>query len=95
MDATTGDLMTIHDLAARWDVSTATAKKHVRRRQVPFIQIGGRAADLQINWSAVRFLRSAVAQWEEDSQRVFEEPDPAAKAKPAAGSGKYKYVKMR
>jgi hypothetical protein len=88
------ELLTIHDLADRWGVSVDKAKKHVRRKQVPFVEIGT-AADMQVNWRAVRFRLSAVVKWEEESQRVFEEPDPSVKAGTTPGPGRYKFVKMR
>jgi len=87
------ELMTIRDLAERWGVSVDTAKKHVRRRGVPFFQIGT-DADMLVNWKTARFRLEAVRQWEQQSERVFAAPAP--EPEPRRRDGRvYRHTKMR
>lgn len=87
------NLLTVHDLAHRWGVSTAKVKRHVRRRNVPFIQIDT-DADMRINWTTVRFRLAAIEQWEEESTRVFDEAGPA-KAPAASTGARHKLTRIR
>lgn len=93
MDATTSELMTIHDLAARWDVSAAKAKRHVRRQRVPFIQIDT-DSDMRINWTTVRFRAEDVKKWEQDAVKVFDDPEPA-KAPATTVGARHKHTRIR
>ncbi len=77
-------LLNIRDLAERWGVSIHTAKQHVRRKGVPFFQVGTKA-DMLVNWNTARFRLSAILRWEQESERVFAEP---AKAEPRRAAGR-------
>lgn len=71
-------MLVIDDLAERWKVSLAQAKRIVREEQVPFLTL--RAWDMRIDWRFVRFTLEAVEEWERGRQRIL----PGAALAPAA-----------
>lgn len=71
-------MLLIQDIADRWGVSLAQAKKIVRAERVPFVSLGG--GDMRVNWRLVRFAPESVAAWEATRERVL----PGAALPPAA-----------
>lgn len=71
-------MMVIKDLAERWGVSVADAKRIVREEKVPFISLC--AIGMNIRWGFVRFDPQAVAAWEGSRVRVAGDAPKAAPA---------------
>lgn len=55
-------LWTVDDLAARWASDRREVKDAVRRRGLPYVQLG--AASKHVSWVKVRFRPEAVLAWE-------------------------------
>jgi hypothetical protein len=79
----TKDLLTIRDLAERWGVSIAQAKKVVKMEGVPLVNL--RSGYVNINWALVRFLADAVVDWERRRQGVFVRPASEGPVRVTAG----------
>lgn len=72
-------LITIDDLAARWDVTTSKAWEIVRSRKVPFLTLSGKSSDLNGKGPRpIKFRASAVDRWEQEQQEIWVEPAVAA-----------------
>lgn len=62
-------MLTIGDLAIRWQVSVAETIQIVRKRGVPFVSIHKRP-DMRVCWEKVRFRESDIEAWEEDQRQT-------------------------
>lgn len=62
MGALHDKLWTTEDLAARWSADRSVVQDAVRRRGLPYVQLG--AASVRISWEKVRFRPEAVLAWE-------------------------------
>lgn len=82
-------MMQIADLAARWGVSPAQAKKIVREERVPFVCLKG-APDMRVNWRLVRFVPEAVDAWEAGRHRVY-----AGGAAPPPAPAEHRFLNRR
>lgn len=74
-------MLTISDLAARWQVSTAEAIRICRERGVPFVRLRrAKEGKQNVQWKAARFRPEAIEKWEAAQQETH--PNSKAKAQP-------------
>jgi hypothetical protein len=66
------ETVTVADLAERWILTEAAAKRLVRSAAVPWIGDGTPGVD--VRWEEVHFALGAIRRWEADHQIVYWPP---------------------
>jgi hypothetical protein len=66
------ELVTVVDLAERWILTEAAAKRLVECDHVP--AVGALAPGLCSDWDQIRFWLDAIRRWEADHQIVYRPP---------------------
>ncbi|AMV37410.1 hypothetical protein [Planctomyces sp. SH-PL62] len=79
------ELLTVKDLAVRWNVSERQARETVLSGGIPMIEL--RATARNVSWATTRFDTADVESWEAGRKRVQTAPEsaPAPKVKPLGG----------
>jgi hypothetical protein len=66
----TADMLTLKDLAARWQMPEKSVKAVVIARGVPYLSLT--PANMRVVWARVRFSLDRLEAWEARQQRAFE-----------------------
>ena len=70
-------LLTIEDLAERWQVPRAEAQRICRERSVPYVPLATpKHEPMRIYWRNIRFRIDSIERWEAENQERYAAPNP-------------------
>jgi hypothetical protein len=74
------DLVSVADLAERWILSEAAAKRLVQSADVP--SVGPAPPESEADWDAIRFRLDAIRHWESHHHIIYVERPKCPRATP-------------